>query len=87
VRDSESLFAFTTERYKKAPLITRREAAGAALTASGVFADIQTMALFSLACLLSSVFINQVSTKRIWVVQLFMCISALRRRRSITSSP
>jgi aspartokinase/homoserine dehydrogenase 1 len=40
VRDSESLFAFSTERYKKRPLVIKGEGAGAALTASGVFADV-----------------------------------------------
>jgi aspartokinase/homoserine dehydrogenase 1 len=41
---AESHFASATERYKKAPLIIRGEAAGAVLTASGVFANVQRLA-------------------------------------------
>jgi aspartokinase/homoserine dehydrogenase 1 len=39
-KDSESLFAFYTERYKKRPLVIKGEGAGQAVTASGVFGDL-----------------------------------------------
>ena len=37
---SDNMIVFTTERYKQNPLVVRGPGAGAAVTASGVFAEI-----------------------------------------------
>ncbi|CAK9160339.1 unnamed protein product, partial [Ilex paraguariensis] len=43
---SDNIIAFTTERYKKQPLIVRGPGAGAEVTAGGVFSDILRLASY-----------------------------------------
>ncbi|XP_027160145.1 bifunctional aspartokinase/homoserine dehydrogenase 1, chloroplastic-like [Coffea eugenioides] len=43
---SDNIIAFTTERYKKQPLIVRGPGAGAEVTAAGVFSDILRLASY-----------------------------------------
>ena len=43
---TENVFIFTTHRYSVPPLIVRGPGAGAALTATGVFADLVTLARY-----------------------------------------
>ncbi|KAK3021854.1 hypothetical protein RJ639_047862, partial [Escallonia herrerae] len=44
--ESDNIIAFTTERYKKQPLIVRGPGAGAEVTAGGVFSDILRLASY-----------------------------------------
>lgn len=43
---SDNIIAFTTERYKKQPLIVRGPGAGAEVTAAGVFSDVLRLASY-----------------------------------------
>ena len=42
--DSDNIISFTTERYKKTPLVVRGPGAGVEVTTAGVFADIIRLA-------------------------------------------
>lgn len=44
LQSDENLMSFTTERYKRAPLVVKGAAAGAELAATGVFADLLRLA-------------------------------------------
>lgn len=46
MQGSDNIIAFTTERYKATPLVIKGPGAGAAVTATGVFADILRVASF-----------------------------------------